>query len=193
MKRAIPPLLFVFFSIAAFLVLPPIDAQVAAQPPQPVPVPDWFVYRHAFHDVVMFKNRADAAVKQGIDRSNLRRLVAQKGSLNDEQGEVLERIAIQCEKDVAKQDAKAKVLIKAYQAQFPNNIINNSLPVPAPPSQLDDLWQERIEMILAARDQLRNALGDQAFFKFDAALRKSSLYRPSNRVNRPNEQVGGSK
>jgi hypothetical protein len=193
MKRAISPLLFVFVSISPFLFTPSMQSQVSGQAPQAVPVPDWFVYRHAFRDVVMFKNRADAAEKQGTDRSNLRRLVAQKGSLNDEQGEVLERIAIQCEKDVATQDAKAKVLIKAYQAQFPNNIINNSLPVPAPPSQLDDLWQQRIEMILAARDQLRNALGDQAFFKFDAALKKSSLYRPSNRINRPNEPVGSSK
>jgi hypothetical protein len=120
----------------------------------------------------MFKKKADVAEQHGIDRSNLRFLVAQKGGLNESEAKMLESIAVQCEKDVAAQDAKAKVIIDAYRAQHPFGIVNKSLPIAPAPPELDSMWQQRIQIILAARDQLRNQLGEQAFGKFDQVLKK---------------------
>ncbi len=167
MQKAMSVFLLMFLTAPGIIL-----GQVPVQHPQEKPLPEWFLYRHAFHDVVMFKKKADAAEQQGIDRSNLRLLVAQKGGLDEAQAKILEAIAVQCEKDVAAQDAKAKVIINAFRAQHPFGIVNKTLPIAPPPPELDSLWQQRIQIILAARDQLRNQLGEGAFGKFDQALKE---------------------
>jgi hypothetical protein len=153
-------------------------------------IPDHVVYWELFHRVAMFAKKADAAQKQGLDRSNLRQLIRKQAGLDEEQGQLLEQIALQCEKDVTAQDAKAKVIIDKFHAQFPNRLVSKSSPPPQPPSELKSLWDQRTNAILLARERLHSALGDTAFAKFDQdqkarALQKIKPLTPTDVGNVP--------
>jgi hypothetical protein len=113
---------------------------------------------------------ADAAQKQGQDRSNLRQLVRLRAGLTEAEGESLQAISLQCDSDVAAQDAKAKIIIDQFHAQYPSELINPSFP-PVTPPVLASMWQDRNNIVLAARDQLRIELGEADFAKFDQFLR----------------------
>ena len=120
----------------------------------PSSIPDHVIYWELFHRVAAFAKRADAAQKQGKDRSNLRQLIRKHAGLDEEQGQLLEHIALQCERDVAAQDAKAKALIDKFHAQYPYRIVNKGSPPPSPPSELRSLWEQRTNAILVGRDRL---------------------------------------
>lgn len=81
----------------------------------------------------------------------------------------LVEIALECEKAVAVQDAKAKALIDEFHRQHPSRFLNKGEHPPAPPAALTALWDQRINTILTARDRLRGALGEEAFAILDQA------------------------
>ncbi len=145
----------------------------AQNPPQ---VPERVVYWHVFHDVAQLNRMADNAAREGKDRSSLRTLVARRAGLNDD-AQALKRIALQCESDVAAVDAKAQVIILRFRAQFPYGIVTQGMPLPPPPPELRDLQRQRDSIILAARDSLRAALGEEAFLKLDSFM-KRQVSRP---------------
>ena len=155
------------------LLLQPLT--IPAQNPQrsPVVTSDSDLYYGIFHHVAVLKQMADAAQRQGQDRSNLRLLVRVRAGLTEPEGESLETISVQCDKDVAAQDAKAKAIIDQFHAQYPPGVINPSFPPQAPP-ELETLWQDRSNIVLAARSQLRVELGEADFAKFDQFLRTKS-------------------
>jgi hypothetical protein len=156
---------------------------VPAQNPQrpPAVTSDSDLYYAIFHHVAVLKQMADTAQQQGQDRPNLRQLVRLRAGLTEAEGGSLEAISVQCEKDVAAQDAKAKAIIDQFHAQYPPGPINPSFPPIAPPV-LASMWQDRSNILLAARDQLRVELGEEDFAKFDQFLRttgpKPSFYPP---------------
>jgi hypothetical protein len=141
----------------------------------PSSIPDHVIYGELFHRVAMFAKRTDAAQKQGKDRSNLRQLIRKHAGLDEEQGQLLEHIALQCERDVAAQDARAKALIDTFHAQFPYRIVNKGSPAGSPPSELRSLWEQRTNAILLGRERLHSALGDDAFAKFDQLQRSRAV------------------
>ncbi len=145
---------------------------VPAQNPQrsPAVTSDSDLYYGIFHHVAVLKQMADTAQKQGQDRSNLRQFVRLRAGLTEAEGGSLEAISVQCEKDVAAQDAKAKAIIDQFHAQYPPGVINPSFP-PQAPAVLDSMWQDRNNIILAARSQLRVELGEADFAKFDQFVR----------------------
>jgi hypothetical protein len=130
-------------------------------------IPDHVVYWEVFHRVAVYAHRADAAQRQGQDRSNLRQLVRRRAGLDAEHGQMLEQIALQCERDVAATDAKARAIIDKFHADHPYRLQNRSTPPPSAPSELKVLSQQRIDLILSGRERLRSALGEAAFVKFD--------------------------
>jgi len=153
----------------------PVAAVAQSGRPAPSTIPDDVVYWGLFHRVALFAKRAEAAQKQGTDRSNLRQLIRKQAGLGEEQGQLLEQIALQCEKDVAAQDAKAKTIIDRFHAQFPYRIVNKGSPPPRPPSELTALWEQRKNAILVGRDRLHSALGDDVFARFDQYQKSRAL------------------
>ena len=145
--------------------------------------PDYVVYYNIFHHVATLKKMADTAQQNGQDRSNLRQLVRQRAGLTEAEGQSLETIALQCESDVAAQDARAKAVIDNFHAQYPPSVVNSSV-APTPPPHLAMMWQERSQIILQARDSLHGALGEEDFAKFDEYLKKHgpapSFYPPAS-------------
>jgi hypothetical protein len=134
-------------------------------------IPDHVVYWQLFHRVAVYAHRADAAQRQGQDRSNLRQLVRKRAGLDVEHGQLLEQIALQCERDVAATDSKARVIIDKFHAEHPYRLQNKATPPPSAPSELKALSQQRIDLILSGRERLRSVLGETAFAKFDQEQR----------------------
>jgi hypothetical protein len=148
--------------------------------------PDWVLYRRIFHHTALLKQMSDTANQKGRDRSNLRQLVRLRAGLTETEGESLERISLQCERDVAVEDAKAKAIIDRFHARYLPGVINPSF-LPKAPPELGTLWQERNGIILAARDRLRNELGEKDFAKFDQFVREQSpapVFDPATSVRR---------
>jgi hypothetical protein len=143
----------------------PVAAQPAGAPRSAIP--DHVVYWELFHRVAVYAHKADAAQRQGKDRSGLRQLVRRQAGLDEEHGQMLEQIALLCERDVVATDAKARTIIDKFHAEHPYRLVNTNSPPPSPPSELRTLSQQRMDAILLGRDRLHSALGDEAFAKFD--------------------------
>ncbi|HZQ92318.1 MAG TPA: hypothetical protein VFA60_11035 [Terriglobales bacterium] len=147
-------------------------AQTPAQSNTPPPVPDHAAYARIFHEIAVLKGIADEAQKKGDDRSNLRSIVRKEARLSESEGAVLERIALQCEADLAALDARAQVIINKYLERYPYGIVNSSIPMAPPPPELKPMQTERNNLVLLARDRLRNELGEDSFAKFDRYVKK---------------------
>jgi hypothetical protein len=129
-------------------------------------VPDNIVYQHLFRHVAAFKARADELERQGKDAGNFHRFFKRKADLSDEQTQMLEQIATQCVLEIKAIDERAKPIIEAYKAQYPNGQVpHGQLPAP-PPAELREMTRERNELVLRKRDELRAAFGEERFKHF---------------------------
>jgi hypothetical protein len=115
---------------------------------EPPAIPDHVVYWDLFQRVASQAHAQRQADAAGQDQ----RLV---------------EIALECEKAVAVQDAKAKTLIDQFHRQHPARLLSKDAHPPTPPAELTSLWEQRITTILTARDRLRGALGEEAFAILD--------------------------
>lgn len=141
--------------------------QATPQSPHPANAPEHIVYRQFFQHLMALKDRADGVERKGGDGRGLRAYFKDKAKLNDDQGRVLDQVAADCQRDVAKLDTRAKKIIDAYRAQFPKGRATNSQNLPPLPPELQSLQQQRDMTILHARKRLQNALGETAFHQLD--------------------------
>jgi len=153
----------------------PVAAVAQSSSAAPSSIPDHIIYWDVFHRVAQYASMATAAAAQGQDRSSLRQMIRIQAGLDETQGQLLEQIALQCERDVAAQDAQAKVLLDTFHAQNPYRLLNKGSPPPSPPSTLRSLWDQRTNAILLGRDRLHSALGDTAFARFDQFQKARAL------------------
>lgn len=155
--------------LSSLLLAVPVAAQPAGAS-RPA-IPDHVIYWELFHRVAVYAHKADAAQRQGKDRSGLRQLVRRRAGLDEERGQMLEQIALQCERDVVATDARARAIIDKFHADHPYRLMNKNSRPPSPPSELRRLSQQRVDAILLGRDRIHSALGDEAFAKFDQEQR----------------------
>jgi len=134
-------------------------------------IPDHVAYRFVFHQIVSLEKQAQEAENQGKDGQSLRTLFQRRAGLNDEQARVLLEIASDCENETRAQDAKAKIIIDAFKAQYPGGEVPKGQTVAPPPAELQTMQAERNAMILRSRERLHVMFGDDAFQKFDEFVR----------------------
>lgn len=142
--------------------------QTIATQAQERSVPEHVVYRHLFHQVFVLNNRAENVERQGDDTgaASLRTVYKRQANLNEDQVSLLNEIASECEREVNQQDAKAKVIIDAFLARYPDGRVPSG-EKPSPPSpELEGLQAERNAIILRSRDRLQEAFGDKEFSRF---------------------------
>lgn len=161
----------------------------SAPGPEPA-VPEYVIYGALFHHVVDVQQQAGEAEGRGEDASSLRLKFQRKADLTQTQALLLNIIESDCVREVAGQDAKAKVVIDAFKAQHPSGKIKAGEKLPPPPSELIPMQEERNAIILRARDRLRVAFGDEAFERFNhfVATRVASGIRPVSFHARPEER-----
>jgi len=124
-------------------------------------VPDHARYSALFRKVVVLKQKlgeAGGRIKSPIQR---------EADLTDDQARVLDEVAADSINEVDKLDAKAKEIIEAFRAQYPNGVVPGNQPPPPPPPELRALQEQRNAIVLNGRDRLHNALGDKEFRRFD--------------------------
>ncbi len=129
-------------------------------------IPDSVVYRHLFRHVAAFKAKADELERQGKEAKNFRGFFKHKADLSDYQAQMLEQIAVQCALEIKLIDERAKPIIEAYKAQYPNGQVPHGQKPAPPPAELRQLTQERNELVLRKRDELRAVFGEEAFGRF---------------------------
>lgn len=146
------------------------DASPQEQPPpqpQSNQVPEHVVYRHFFHHIVVLQEQAEEIRRQGDDGSSLRSYYRREASLNEDQERILNEIALECEREVEEQDARAQVIIDAFRARYPGGGVPLGETLPPPSPELREMQAERNAIILRARDRLRTAFGEQDFNRFE--------------------------
>lgn len=93
--------------------------------------------------------------------------------LSDEQTRALKEVAVECQRQVADVDARAKTMIAAFRAQSTRPTDANdeqSTTRPAPPPGLAALEKERNSIIMQSREKLRTELGEEVFQRFEQYL-----------------------
>lgn len=158
-------------AICAFLLLLPMagSAQERARPSE---IPDDVVYGDLFLRVTRFVHQAERAETAGKPRPNLKQLVRKQAGLTEEEGQLLEQIALQCERDVSAYDVRARGIIEQFRATHPYRMSTKRTSVEAPPSELQTLWSKRTSAILLGRERLRSALGEVSFSRIDSYQRE---------------------
>ncbi|MGH9522196.1 MAG: hypothetical protein ACRD3E_06665 [Terriglobales bacterium] len=166
--RLIPILTFISIVLTLLAIVPSAFPQAPQTPRQ---IPDWVAYRFLFHRVVLLNNRADRAAAAGQDRSSFRHLVRNSAGLTQPEGDLLERAALECEDLISKQDEKVQVVLAEIRGRHPYGLYNPSFP-PKPDPRLIEMQKERENIVIAARDRLREALGEESFARLDAYVRR---------------------
>ncbi|HYN85410.1 MAG TPA: hypothetical protein VER32_09165, partial [Pyrinomonadaceae bacterium] len=111
--------------------------------------------------------------KLGEDGSSLRTFHKREAKLDDRQAAALDRIAAETESKVEKLDKRAKEIINEARAAFPGGRIPEGQTPPEPPAELRAMQDERVGTLMKARDELRAALGEREFKRFDDYVRES--------------------
>jgi hypothetical protein len=129
-------------------------------------VEDSVVYGFLFHRVARLKQKTEELRMQRRISQKPYFAVQKEASLTDDQALALDAIAESCRQQVMAQDQKAGKIISAFQSNFPGGKVP-AAGSPPPPPELKVMWAERNAIILRSRDQLRIALGSEAFSNFD--------------------------
>jgi len=165
-----------YASLIALGMMVSIGGSALAQPaPRNVPgdLPEPVLYGTVFHHVIALQKQAAILEKKGEDGSKYRLLYRRRAKLDEQQARALDKIAADCQLEVTQQDQKAWQLIAAARAQVAGGRLAKGQTPKAPPKELAALQQERNDIVLKARDRLREALGDQEFERFDAFVRET--------------------
>lgn len=137
------------------------------QSPRPASAPEQIVYRQFLHHLMALKERAGEIERQGKNGKSLRSHYKDEIGLNDEQANILDQIAADCDREVAALDARAKKIIDAAHARYSNGIVSDGQQLPPPPPELRKLQEQREMIIMRARYRLRTALGEHGFQQID--------------------------
>jgi hypothetical protein len=129
-------------------------------------VPDHVVYGSLFHKVMHLREKTKELQAQGRIGQKPYFILKREVRISEDQSIALEAIALACWQRVEQQDKKAKAIIAAFRSRFPDGRVPADGP-PPPPPELKIMWDERNEMILRARDQLRATFGEEEFARFD--------------------------
>jgi|ERR1700686_2674679 len=132
-----------------------------------VQVPEHVMFKHLFHHVITLKKKAEDTEKEGKDATQFKTHFIRKAQLSSEQSHVLEEVAAEFDQEEQLIAARAKPLVEAYTAQYPNGQVPHGQNPARPPGELRKLSEERDAAVLRARDRLHVRLGDEEFKRFD--------------------------
>lgn len=133
----------------------------SAAPPLPRTEPDEdvLVYGHLFGDVAQLR-------EAGGGRRDLYKTAAR---LSGTQAAALERIALECQRELKRQDGRAFEIIKEFRRRLEQR---GAAPEDAPPpAELAALQEGRNRIIRRAKERLAAALGAGEFARFDGFVR----------------------
>lgn len=138
------------------------------------------MYRHVFSHIALLKKEGDESAAKGEDGAKVKGLYKHAAQLSDQQAELLEAIALDCQRNVEQQDKKAFKIIDAFKEKL--KTLKSSDTRPSPPSELGVLQAERDAIFLRSRDLLREALGDEEFNRFNSFLKDKINFKTERKL-----------
>lgn len=149
-------------------------------------VPAHAVYNEFFYHVNFLKQKADKEEQAGKDAAMLRTFYKRQAKLDDAQLQLLDRAAAGLGRRLEQMDRRAQQLIERFRADVQALELAPGQTPPAPPAELKAMQAERDALVLRARDELRAALGEEAFGRLDGYVRQHIAPRMSaERFDRP--------
>ncbi len=154
------------------------------------------LYRTLFHTVFLLNEEAEAAERAGRTEvaQALRRAFRQEAGLGAEESAVLDRLAAECEAAVRAVDARAREILAARRANYPDGKLRAGQQ-PLPPSpELFALQREREAVVLRYRDRLREAFGLRGWEEFEQRVLlpfAAGLSTGGTQRHQPVEDVSG--
>jgi hypothetical protein len=133
-------------------------------------IPLHVIYGQVIRHISDLNRQADEEESKGLDGKHFRTLYKRMAKLKDEEADALDRIAAETNKELDKLDAEATHLIKKFREQNPKGSADSGTTRPKPPAELMMLLRTRREKILAAREKLLQALGEEEFDHFEKFL-----------------------
>ncbi|MEJ7575906.1 MAG: hypothetical protein WKF74_02755 [Pyrinomonadaceae bacterium] len=152
---------------------------------QTMNVPTHIIYGILFREIAAFKEKAKKREEERMSATFLREHHKKKFKLDDQKDKELERVALQADSEANKIDKEAKKVIGDIRARHPDGAIRPGERLPLPPSQLGTLQRQRNQVVLDAREQLRQAFGEVEFQRFDEAVRQDIVSKLKPVVNAP--------
>ncbi|MCE5308560.1 MAG: hypothetical protein LLG20_13055 [Acidobacteriales bacterium] len=133
-------------------------------------VTPFHIYKHFFASVVTLKAKAEELARQGNGTTRLRSIYRDRAQLSQVQADQLEAVAVQCESELQRQNTRAREIILASRAKYPGGRLVVGEQLPPPPVELLELQKGKEEIVLRARERLRQAFGDQEFARLEQFL-----------------------
>jgi hypothetical protein len=147
--------------------------QAQGAPSQGAAAPSYVIYRHLFRHILLLNQQADQEEAGGHDGTAHRTLYKRLANLNDQQADVLNRIASECDSAVEQKNAQIRQLVEKARAAYPGGKIEKDQVPPPPPAALKGLQNERQGIIQASIERLHKSLGDEAFARFDRFVQQN--------------------
>lgn len=144
---------------------------------QAVNAPKHVVYGLLFREVAAFRKIAREKELRGEDGSFLHRHHKENIKLDDTQAEALAKGAEETDREVRKLDREARKIIDKGRARHPDGKLKDGEALPPPPAELKALQQQRDAVIMKGREELRAALGDTEFQRFDEFVQQEVTKR----------------
>ena len=148
------------------------QTQTQTASPQDQEVPVHVVYDQMFRHIKELNKKADDEARQGRDGEHFRTLYKRLARLDDPQSQALDRIARNVDREIEPLNKKAVEIIRNIRERHPDGKLAQGELPPAPPAELRALSEQRKQVILQAREELRGSIGDEAFQKFDEFVKE---------------------
>lgn len=137
---------------------------------QATDAPKHVVYGLLFREVASFKKIAREKELKGEDGSFLHRHHKENLKLDDAQAEALRKVAEETDREARKLDREARKIIDKERARHPDGRLRDGESPPPPPAELTALQRQRDAVVMKGREELRAALGDTEFQRFDETV-----------------------
>jgi hypothetical protein len=130
---------------------------------------DKITYRILFQRTLLYKKLADQADSAHQPKPHLRRILANRYALSDDDNASLERMAIAYQAALKPVHEQMMAVVKQYRARFPFGVIPNGVDA-TPPRELAELQQQEDTVTLLYRDLLHNSMREENFQKLNSKV-----------------------
>src|SRR5580765_6128817 len=134
---------------------------VPSAPADTTPAPIWVTYHFFFLHVENLDRVAAEEEAKGKEGYKWRTHDQRAAGLSEEEGKILRQKTHDCNREVNDVDAKFQAGVRDFHGQVPNEQVRDVAPLP----ELDQLLQQRIQIINSYVDRLRSMLGEESFQK----------------------------